>query len=60
MAGDNYESTAIGMAKRYLHYGTTRTTQQTFELIDAVTAHDLQQTAQEIFLPERLQTLIYE
>ena len=60
VAGDNYESTAIGMAKRYLHYGTTRTTQQTFELIDAVTAHDLQQTAQEIFLPERLQTLIYE
>ena len=48
------------MAKRYLHYGTTRTMQQTFELIDAVTAHDLQQTAQEIFLPERLQTLIYE
>ncbi|MGN0233811.1 MAG: M16 family metallopeptidase [Bacteroidaceae bacterium] len=60
VAGDNYESTAIGMAKRFLHYGTTRTTRQTFRLIDAVTADELQQTAQEVFLSARLQTLIYE
>lgn len=60
VAGDNYESMAIGMAKRFLHYGTTRTTEQTFRLIDAVTADELQQTAQEILQPERLQTLIYE
>ena len=60
VAGDNFESRAIGMAKRYLHYGLTRTTQQTFDLLDAVTPDELLLTARETFAPERLQTLIYE
>ncbi len=60
VAGDNFESRAIGMAKRYLHYGNTRTTQQIFDLLDAVTPTELLLTAQETFAPERLQTLIYE
>ena len=60
VAGDNFESRAIGMAKRYLHYGTTRTTRQVFDLLDAVTPEELLLTAQETFATERLQTLIYE
>lgn len=60
VAQDNFESTAIGMGKRFLHYGTTRTVQQTFRELDSITPLQLQQTAQEIFAPERLQTLIYE
>lgn len=60
VAGDNFESRAIGMTKRYLHYGNTRTTQQIFEMLDAVTREELLQTAQEVLATERLQTLIYE
>lgn len=57
---DNFESHAIGMAKRFLHYGTTRTTQQTFDRLDAITPDELLTTARETFDPGRLQTLIYE
>lgn len=59
VAQDNFESTAIGMAKRYLHYGTTRTMQDTFRLLDGITAQQLLSTAQEVFAPERMLTLIY-
>lgn len=59
VAEDSFESAAIGMAKRFLHYGTTRTMQQIFKSMDAVTPEELHQTAQEVFLPERMQTLIY-
>ena len=55
VAGDSFENAAIGMAKRFLHYGTTRTLKQ----MDSITPEDLHHTAQEIFLPERMQTLIY-
>lgn len=59
VAGDSFENAAIGMAKRFLHYGTTRTLKQIFERMDSITPEDLHHTAQEIFLPERMQTLIY-
>ena len=59
VAQDNFESTAIGMAKRYLHYGTTRTMRDTFGLIDRLTAQQLLCTAQEIFAPSRVLTLVY-
>ena len=57
IAFDNSESVAIGMAKRYLHYGTTLTMQQQFERLDALTPDFLWQTAIELFAPERMFTL---
>jgi predicted Zn-dependent peptidase len=56
---DNFENVAIGMAKRYLHYGDTFSMQQLFERFDAITPEDLLTTAQTVFSPDRLLTLEY-
>ena len=56
---DNFEGVAIGMGKRFLHYGTTQTQESLCEKIDALTPTQLWETAQEILCPERLTTLIY-
>ena len=57
---DNAENVAIGMAKRFLHYGRTQTMEQLFERIDSLTPEQLWQTAQEVFAPQNLLTLVYE
>ena len=57
---DNFESLAISMAKRYLHYGSTQTMQQLFNRLDTLTPEQLHQTAQEVFSPQHLHTLIYK
>ena len=59
IAYDNSESVAIGMAKRFLHYGTTQTMQQQFARLDALTPDLLWQTAKELFTAERLFTLAF-
>lgn len=56
---DNGESVAIGMGKRLLHYGTTLSGTQLCERIEALTSEQLWRTAQEIFNPDQLVTLIY-
>ena len=57
---DNSESVAIGMGKRFLHYGRTQSMEELFARLDTLTPHDLWQTAQQVFTPQRLFTLIYE
>jgi len=57
---DNFESLAISMAKRYLHYGSTQTMQQLFNRLDELTPDQLWETAQEVFSPQNLHTLIYK
>ena len=57
---DNFESLAISMAKRYLHYGNTQTMRQLFNRLDTLTPEQLHQTAQEVFAPQNLHTLIYK
>ena len=56
---DNFEGVAIGMGKRFLHYGTTQTQESLCEKIDALTPTQLWETAQEILCLERMTTLIY-
>ena len=57
---DNYESLAIAMAKRYLHYGSTQTMQQLFNRLDELTPNQLWETVQQVFSPQNLHTLIYK
>lgn len=57
---DNYESLAIAMAKRYLHYGNTQTMRQLFNRLDELTPNQLWETAQQVFSPQNLHTLIYK
>ena len=56
---DNFENVAIGMAKRYLHYGYILSKEEIFDRLDAITPEDLLSTAQIVFSPERLLTLEY-
>lgn len=57
---DSFESVAIGMGKRYLHYNKTQTCEELSEKIMSLTADELWQTAREIFDPSRICTLIYQ
>ena len=56
---DNFENVALGMAKRYLHYGTTLSREELFGQLDAITPEDLIQTARAVLAPDRLLTLEY-
>lgn len=56
---DNFESVALAMGKTYLHYHHARDIQQLYKKIEALTAEELHLTAQELFAPENLTTLIY-
>lgn len=57
---DSFESVAIGMGKRYLHYNNTQTCEQLSEKIMSLAADELWQTAKEVFEPSRIRTLIYQ
>ena len=56
---DSFEGVAIGMGKRFLHYGNIQTQESLCEKIDALTSTQLWETAKEILCPERLTTLVY-
>jgi len=58
IACDNREQFALDIAKNYLHYGRERDINELLERIDAITASQIQEVAQELFAPERLQQLI--
>ena len=58
IACDNREQFALDIAKNYLHYGRERNIDELLERIDAITAPQIQEVAQELFAPERLQQLI--
>ena len=46
------------MAKHFLHYGKERNLDQLLAQIDTITAAQVQDVAQQLFAPERMQQLI--
>ena len=60
IACDNRENIALDFGKSFLHYGKEKDVDLLLQKIDAVTAREIQQVAQELFAPERLTTLIYK
>ena len=56
---DNFESVAIGMGKRMLHYGRTQTKEQFIARIQALTAEQVWDATREIFNSENLTILEY-
>lgn len=58
IACDNSEQYALDMAKNFLHYGRERSIDDLLAHIDAITAQQVQDVAQQVFAPDRLQTLI--
>jgi predicted Zn-dependent peptidase len=57
---DNFESVAIDMGKRMLHYGKTQTKEEFVARIQALTAEKVLCAAREIFNPEQLTILEYK
>ena len=59
VAADNFENTALGMAKTYLHYGEYEGSEALFRRIEAVTAKELWDISNELFGLDNLSVLIY-
>lgn len=60
VACDNRENFALDFGKSFLHYGWEKDVTALYDKIDAVTANQIQQTAQDIMAPEKWTTLIYK
>ena len=60
VASDNFENNALGMAKTFLHYRKYESPEVIFQRIDALTAEQLLEVANEMFAEEYLSTLIYK
>ncbi len=60
IACDNREQYALDFGKTFLHHGKEKDIDELFARIDAVSAADIQQVAQELFNPDHMQTLIYD
>ena len=58
IACDNREQYALDFAKNYLHYGKERSIEELLQRIDAITATQIQDVAQYVFAPDRLQLLM--
>lgn len=57
IACDNKEQFTLDFAKHFLHYGLERDITKLLERIDSITALQIQDVAQHIFDPQRLQLL---
>lgn len=59
VASDNFENTALGMAKTFLHYGEYEGSEALYRRIEALTAQQLWDIANELFPRDNLSVLIY-
>lgn len=60
VACDNREQFSLDFARTFLFTGKIRTLTDVVKHIDSLTPQDLQLTAQDLFAPERITTLVYE
>ena len=60
IACDNHEQFALDFGKSFLHYGWEKDITHLYNNIDKVTAEDIQKVANELFVPDRLTTLIFK
>lgn len=59
VAGDNFESVALGMGKAYLHYGSYQTRDELFRRIESITAGQMLDVARRILDPDTQTVLSY-
>ena len=59
VASDNFENTALGMGKTYLHYGEYEGAEALYRRIEAITSQQLWDIANELFRRDNLSVLIY-
>ena len=56
----NREQFALDFGRSYLHHGQERNLEQLYQRIDAITAEEIQQVANELFATDVLTTLIFK
>ena len=59
VSSDNKENLSLALGKTYLHFNYFNTLEETFARIEAITAEQLQEVANEIFDEKKMFTLIY-
>jgi predicted Zn-dependent peptidase len=59
ISSDNGETQCLSMGKGLLAYGKITGDKKSKDMVDAITAEDVQEMARTIFAPERLSKLIY-
>ena len=59
VASDNFENNALGMGKAFLHYGKCESPEELFARIEALTADQLLEVANEMLAEDYLSVLIY-
>ena len=57
IACDNREQFALDFAKHFLHYGRERSIDELLQRVEAITSAQIQNVAQELFAPDKLQVL---
>ena len=60
VAADNFENTALGMAKTFLHHDSYEGPEALYRRIEAVTAKELWDISNELFHTDNLTTLMYK
>ncbi|MDR2921119.1 MAG: insulinase family protein [Tannerella sp.] len=60
VASDNKEGVFLGLGKSFLHYNKYDSLPEIFRKVEAVTAEQIQDVANEVFAPESLFSMIYE
>jgi len=60
ISSDNNESVALRLGKNFLHFNRYDSLPQTYQKIEALTAEDLLEIANEIYAEDRLFSLVYQ
>ena len=60
IACDNREQFALDFGRSFLHHGIERDLELLYQRIDAITAKEIQEVANELFATEKLTTLIFK
>jgi predicted Zn-dependent peptidase len=60
VACDNKENTFLSLGKQFLHHNRYETVAELFKKIERVTAAEILEAANEVFLPTTLSSLVYE
>lgn len=60
VASDNFENSALGMGKTFLHYHKNDDLSEVYQRIEALTAENVLEVANEMLAEEYLSTLIYK
>ena len=60
VSSDNHENTALGMGKSFLHYNHFNSIEETIRKVEAITASDILEVANEILNKDAMSTFLFK